>query len=108
MNHHFPRCADAVRKAGTPGLRRLNAALAVALLAGPFSACNDRSASSIKRAVFVRTEIVQPRDRQTSVTLTGEIQARFHADLSFRVSGRVIERLADVGAHVVAGQVLAR
>ena len=42
------------------------------------------------------------------MTLTGEVQARFRADLSFRVGGRVRERLVDVGAHVDAGDVLAR
>ena len=36
------------------------------------------------------------------MTLTGEIQARFNADLSFRVSGPVRARLVDVGAHVNA------
>ena len=46
--------------------------------------------------------------RQASVTLTGEIQARFRADLSFRISGHVIERFVDVGFHVEPGQVLAR
>ena len=50
---------------------------------------------------------MQPRDRQASVTLTGEVQARFRADLSFRVSGRVLARYVDVGAHVQAGEVLA-
>ena len=55
----------------------------------------------------MRTEIVQPRDRQASATLTGEIQARFRADLSFRVSGRVLARYVDVGARVQAGEVLA-
>ena len=80
------------------------AALAIALLATPLSACGDRSAP-VDRAAFVRTEIVQPRDGQASVTLTGEVQARLRADLSFRVSGRVIARLVDVGAHVNAGDV---
>ena len=108
MNRHLPRCADSVRRASTPRLRHISATLAVALLAAPLSACNDRSATSIKRAAFVRTEIVRPHDRQSSVTLTGEVQARFRADLSFRVSGRVLERLVDVGAHVHAGDVLAR
>ena len=56
----------------------------------------------------MRTEIVEPRDGQASLTLTGEVQARYRADLSFRVSGRVFERLVDVGAHVNAGEVLAR
>jgi RND family efflux transporter MFP subunit len=57
---------------------------------------------------LVRTELVQPRQGQAAMTLTGEIQARFSADLSFRVSGRVLARLVDVGAHVNAGDVLAR
>ena len=43
-----------------------------------------------------------------TVTLTGEVQARFSADLSFRVNGRVLARLVDVGAHVDAGDLLAR
>jgi RND family efflux transporter MFP subunit len=42
------------------------------------------------------------------MTLTGEVQARFSADLSFRVSGRVLARLVDLGAHVNAGDLLAR
>jgi membrane fusion protein, multidrug efflux system len=90
-------------------LSHLSAALAVALLAAALSACNDPSATtSIKRATFVRTEIVRPGVRQASVTITGEVQARYHADLAFRVDGRVLTRLVEVGAHVDAGQVLAR
>ena len=93
----------------TNGRRRLRsfAGLAVALVATTLSACNDNAAAPTNRAAFVRTEIVQPRGMQVSATLTGEVRARFQADLSFRVSGRVIERFADVGSHVQAGQVLA-
>jgi membrane fusion protein, multidrug efflux system len=82
--------------------------LAIAVLAGALSACQDLSAGPANRALYVRTEVVQPRDRQTSVTLTGEVRARISADLSFRVSGRVLARYVDVGAHVAAGDVLAR
>jgi RND family efflux transporter MFP subunit len=81
--------------------------LAVALSAIALSGCNNHAAAPVTRAAIVRTEIVQPRDRQASVTLTGEIQARFRADLSFRVSGRVLARYVDVGARVQAGEVLA-
>ncbi|TAI65646.1 efflux RND transporter periplasmic adaptor subunit [Bradyrhizobium sp. Leo170] len=81
--------------------------LAAALVAIALSGRNDHAAAPITRAAMVRTEIVQPRDRQASVTLTGEIQARFRADLSFRVSGRVLARYVDVGAHVEAGEILA-
>jgi RND family efflux transporter MFP subunit len=89
-------------------LRHISIALALALLAAPLAACNERAATTVERAAFVHTEVVQPRDGQASLTLTGEVQARFRADLSFRVSGRVLARLVDVGAHVNAGDLLAR
>ena len=88
--------------------RAVRAVFALALLAAPLGACDDRSAAPGERAAVVHTELVQPRDGQTALTLTGEVQARFSADLSFRVSGRVLERLVDVGAHVNAGDLLAR
>ncbi|GGI31079.1 efflux RND transporter periplasmic adaptor subunit [Bradyrhizobium guangdongense] len=82
--------------------------LATALVGLALNGCNDHAAPTAMRAALVRTMIVQPRDRQAAITLTGEVQARFHADLSFRVSGRVIARAVDVGAHVNRGDVLAR
>ena len=106
MKLHTPVWFNAGR---TDGKRRANrpiAALAAVLLAGALSACHDATPAS--RALYVRTEVVRPSDRHTSVTLTGEVQARFRADLSFRVNGRVLARYADVGAHVEAGEVLAR
>jgi multidrug efflux pump subunit AcrA (membrane-fusion protein) len=87
-----------VRKASYDRARfsaRLLSALLAAMVMG---GCDDRNATSIKRAAFVRTEVVRSEERQASLTLTGELQARFRADLSFRVSGRVIARLVDVGA----------
>jgi RND family efflux transporter MFP subunit len=101
--HHFFR-----RPLARAIPRPTSAALALVLLAVPLGACNDRTATAVERPAFVHTEIVQPQDGQASLTLTGEVQARFRADLSFRVSGRVIARLVDVGAHVNAGDVLAR
>lgn len=86
--------------------KRSLGSLAATLLAAALSGCNDHTAP-LTRAMFVRTEVVQPHDRQASVTLTGEVQARFRADLSFRVSGRVLARYVDVGAHVEPGEVLA-
>ena len=99
MRQRFYWCIGVGQKAGP--------AFGVALVAAALSACNDRSAAPY-RALFVRTELVQPLDRQRAATLTGEVQARFRADLSFRVSGRVVARFADVGAHVEARDVLAR
>lgn len=39
---------------------------------------------------------------------SGEIRARIETTLGFRVGGKVVERLVDAGAHVQAGQPLAR
>ena len=89
-------------------LNSLCGAVTVALLVALLTACTDGSAAVVKPAMYVRTEIVQPRVRQGSVTLTGELQARFGADLSFRVSGRVRERLVEIGTQVTPGTVLAR
>ncbi len=83
-------------------------AAAAALASIALSGCNDQVAQTATRATLVRTTIVQPRERQAAITLTGEVQARFRADLSFRVSGRVIARTVDVGDHVNKGDVLAR
>jgi multidrug efflux pump subunit AcrA (membrane-fusion protein) len=87
---------------------RAGAVLAVALAASLLSACNEQVAEPAGLPALVRTDIVQPKARQSSVTQTGEVQARYRAELAFRVSGRVIERLVEVGAHVESGQVLAR
>jgi RND family efflux transporter MFP subunit len=88
--------------------RPMSAAVALALLATPLGACNERSAAPVERPALVRTELVQSRHGQATLTLTGEVRARFSANLSFRASGRVLARLADVGAHVNAGDLLAR
>ena len=106
MKHHAANqneIAETARKDKLRGAGLLAAALAAIALSG----CNDRVAAPMSRAAIVRTEIVQPRDRQASVTLSGEVQARFRADLAFRVSGRVLARYVDVGARVQAGEVLA-
>lgn len=47
-------------------------------------------------------------DYRPSVSLTGDVEAQVQSDISFRVSGRIVERLVDVGDHVTPDQVLAR
>ena len=69
MNSQSAHCTAAGRKPATPYLRHLCAGIAVALLAASLSACSDSPAD--KRPAFVRTAIVRPQERQTSVTLTG-------------------------------------
>jgi RND family efflux transporter MFP subunit len=102
-----PRYLNLSKIGRTERLLRPLGGVALALIAAALSGCDDRTTIPPARAAVVRTEIVQPRDRQSSLTLTGEVQARFRADLSFRVSGRVLARYVDVGTHVKAGEVLA-
>lgn len=78
------------------------------LLSTALAGCNDSGAVVVRQPALVRTETVRLDDRQVSLTLTGDVQARVRTELSFRVSGRVTERLVDVGTHVNAGDVLAR
>jgi RND family efflux transporter MFP subunit len=57
-----------------------------------------------------RVEVVTAKASSFSdeVSLTGDIEAQVQSDISFRVSGRIVERLVDVGDHVTPDQVLAR
>ncbi|SEN45387.1 RND family efflux transporter, MFP subunit [Pseudomonas sp. ok272] len=71
------------------------------------TACGEKKPVEKERPrVFVQE--VQPADFAASVTLTGDIQARVQTQLSFRVGGKIIQRMVDVGDRVTAKQVLAR
>lgn len=75
----------------------------MALLSG----CGEKKAEPKAHSrVFVQT--VQSADFAAAVTLTGDIQARVQTDLSFRVGGKIIQRMVDVGDRVTAKQVLAK
>ncbi|PZV37354.1 efflux RND transporter periplasmic adaptor subunit [Mesorhizobium kowhaii] len=78
-------------------------AMASLLLAG----CQKQEAEQ-RLPVMVRTETVAIADFSPRTSLTGVIAARTLNNLSFRVGGRVAERLVDVGQHVDQGAVLAR
>ncbi|WP_277961507.1 efflux RND transporter periplasmic adaptor subunit [Pseudomonas sp. RIT-To-2] len=56
----------------------------------------------------VRVQAVQALDFAPPVSLTGDIQARVQTQLSFRVGGKIIKRMVDVGDRVSARQVLAQ
>lgn len=77
-------------------------------LALSLAGCGGEKAQPVRALLLVKTEVVRLQPSQTVIRLTGDVQARVSTELSFRVSGRVTERLVDVGAHVNAGEVLAR
>src|SRR3954451_7142375 len=95
--------SPSLRNSGRRVLASACAAIGL-LLAG----CEQKAAVTPQPSRLVRTEIVKLSERRQSITLTGDVQARVLAEMSFRVSGRVTERLVEVGAHVKAGQLLAQ
>jgi multidrug efflux pump subunit AcrA (membrane-fusion protein) len=85
------------------GLRMAGLAcfLGVALLGG----CQQDEAKH--QPLPVKVQHVRLVEFTPSATLSGEIAARVESDLSFRLSGRIVERKVEVGSHVEAGEVLA-
>ncbi|WP_341487382.1 efflux RND transporter periplasmic adaptor subunit [Pararhizobium sp. A13] len=83
--------------------RLLGIGLACALLA----ACDDKAEVAPPQQQ-VRVVAASAAQYQPGAEITGEVKARIQTELSFRISGRVIQRWADVGSHVRAGEVLAR
>lgn len=89
--------------------RRYTALRSCVLMAGLVLLASCRNdpvpQAQLTRVKAVTAEIV---DYAPSIILTGVIAAQTQTDLSFRVSGKISERLVNVGDHVVKGQVLAR
>ncbi|MDP1526767.1 MAG: efflux RND transporter periplasmic adaptor subunit [Rhodocyclaceae bacterium] len=57
---------------------------------------------------LVKAIKVGPGGTASEEAYSGEVRARIESTLGFRVGGKLVERLVDVGARVKAGQVLAR
>src|SRR3954447_10131381 len=56
---------------------------------------------------LVRTLVVNPRPIGEDRQAIGEVKPRYESDLSFRVAGKVLSRLVDVGVWVRQGDTLA-
>jgi membrane fusion protein, multidrug efflux system len=78
----------------------------VFLLVLPSCRKEEKAASQAVRPV--RTVTVALQEGGENVSLTGEIQPRYQADLGFRVNGKILERPVDVGTQVRKDGLLAR
>jgi len=76
----------------------------LALLAG----CERKAETKAVQARPVRTITAAKSAAGERVGLTGQISAENEASLAFRIGGRIIERMVDVGARVEPDQVLAK
>jgi RND family efflux transporter MFP subunit len=101
---------EGTRMAGH-GFRRLlylTAAVCLFVLLANLAACKKQEAAAPQEVRPVRTVTVEPKEAGETLSLTGEIQPRYQADLGFRVNGKILERPADVGTQVKKGDLLAR
>jgi RND family efflux transporter MFP subunit len=67
--------------------------------------CKPEDAPTALR--LVRTLVVDPKSIGEDRHAIGEVKPRYESDLSFRVGGKVLSRLVDVGAWVRQGDTLA-
>jgi membrane fusion protein, multidrug efflux system len=72
------------------------------------SACQKKVEATAPEARLVRTITATLQPSGETVVFTGHIEAENEAALGFRIPGRMIERLVNVGDRVQPGQLLAR
>jgi membrane fusion protein, multidrug efflux system len=87
---------------------QLAAAIGVLILISALTACKKEETAVAPDIRPVRTVTVEPKAAGETLSLTGEIQPRYQADLGFRVNGKILERPVDVGTQVKTGDLLAR
>ena len=72
------------------------------------SACNRATEPPPPEVRPVRAVTIEKRAAGETIALTGSIQAQTEINLSFRIDGRMLERMVNVGDTVRPGQLVAR
>src|SRR5262245_5659491 len=102
MNEPVVRSAGLVRRHARK--ERLWSASALAAVLVICAACQRDEAASSPLPRLVRTVTVEAPRASADVNFLGHIEARDQASLSFRISGRLAERLVGIGATVKDGE----
>ncbi|MEI6304244.1 MAG: biotin/lipoyl-binding protein, partial [Betaproteobacteria bacterium] len=85
----------------------MNSYIAPLLLALVLAACGQgEQKTEAIRPVLLQKVLLGAGQNQD--VYAGEVRARHEADLGFRIGGKIVARLVDVGARVKKGQALAR
>ena len=85
----------------------MNKSIAAVALLATLAACS-KPAPPAEPPRPVRTIVIGSGTTTSNLSYSGDVHARHESPLGFRISGKVIERLVDVGTRVSAGQALAR
>jgi RND family efflux transporter MFP subunit len=89
----------------SPSLPRPLLALAALLL---LAGCEAQTAPAVKADRPVKVQRVIFADADTKREFVGVVRARHETDLGFRVAGKIVTRIVNVGDRVEAGDVVAR
>jgi membrane fusion protein, multidrug efflux system len=81
--------------------------VAVTVIALAVAGCN-KPPPPVAQVRPVRAITIERSAEGETVSLTGQIRAKDEVNLAFRINGRLIERLVDVGDLVKPGQLVAR
>ena len=105
--HSFVRAGEAGLSASLrcARLQLCCTAIAIAALA---AGCSREAEPVLPDIRPVRTVTVEKQDLGETVQLTGHVRARDEASIGFRIGGRMIERLVNLGDRVQAGQTIAK
>src|SRR5262245_47357967 len=82
----------------------LGALLGLLVLAG----CQAQTAPAVRNERPVQVQRVAFESQGTVREFVGVVRARYETDLGFRVAGKIVTRLVNVGDRVHAGDVVAR
>ena len=89
--------------------RHSGAALVIVLLGAILAGGCQKAASDKQEPIrLVRTVTVAAAPVTRQLSFAGQVKSRYETTLGFRVGGKLVSRMVDVGAHVKPGQVLAR
>lgn len=78
------------------------------VLAAALSGCKSESAPYVAAPQPVRAASVTLSAATDTRSYTGIVKPRYESDLGFRVSGKIVERLVNIGDTVTSGTTLAR
>jgi membrane fusion protein, multidrug efflux system len=91
-----------------PVLRKTALGIGLGLIGLALAGCVEEEAPAETEARPVRTITVEEQLVGETVTVAGTVESQVQADLGFRIGGRMIERLVNVGDTVTPGQPLAK
>lgn len=103
----MPQHSLHIRHHATPAWQAVRGGVLIVAACIALMGC-DRSTEVASGAVSVRVVTAQSGTEGAGIAFSGTLVPRVESQLAFRVPGRIVERLVDVGTTVAQGDALAR